>query len=116
MHKKLLIPGPTEVSQEILQEQTHPLISHRSKEFSELYAGIIAKLAKFFELPADCKPTDTTASGALWFDIVGRSIVKNKALVCVNGAFSQRFGEAIRACGKKADYLEVEWGKVAKPA
>jgi aspartate aminotransferase-like enzyme len=116
MHKKLLIPGPTEVSPEILQEQTHPLISHRSKEFSELYAGITEKLARFFELPADCKPTVTTASGALWFDIVGRSIVKNKALVCVNGAFSERFGEAIRACGKKADYLEVEWGKVAKPA
>jgi aspartate aminotransferase-like enzyme len=42
--------------------------------------------------------------------------VKKKALSCVNGAFAQRFGEAIRACGKQADYLEVEWGKVAKPA
>jgi len=115
MHKKLLIPGPTEVSQKILREQTHPLIGHRSKEFSQLYAGIKEKLTEFFELPADCKPTVTTASGALWFDIVGRSIVKNKALICVNGAFSQRFGEAIRACGKKADYLEVEWGKVVKP-
>ena len=115
MHKKLLIPGPTEVSQEILQEQARPLISHRSKEFSQLYESITNKIAKFFELPADCKPTVTTASGALWFDIVGRSTVKNKALVCVNGAFSQRFGEAIRACGKQADYLEVEWGKVPKP-
>ncbi|MBN1245511.1 alanine--glyoxylate aminotransferase family protein [Candidatus Bathyarchaeota archaeon] len=115
MHKKLLIPGPTEVSQGILREQTHPLIGHRSKEFSQLYAGITEKLTKFFELPADCKPTVTTASGALWFDIVGRSIVKNKALTCVNGAFSERFGAAIRACGKEADYLEVEWGKVVKP-
>ncbi len=115
MHKKLLIPGPTEVSQKILREQTHPLIGHRSKEFSELYAGITEKLARFFELPTDCKPTVTTASGALWFDIVGRSIVKNKALVCVNGAFSERFGNAIQACGKNADFLEVEWGKVVKP-
>jgi aspartate aminotransferase-like enzyme len=115
MHKKLLIPGPTEVSQEILLEQTHPLISHRGKEFSQLYAGIKEKLTRFFELPTDYKPTVTTASGALWFDIVGRSIVKEKALVCVNGAFSERFGNAIRACGKKADYLEVEWGKVVKP-
>ena len=115
MHKKLLIPGPTEVSQEILREQTRPLIGHRSKEFSQLYAGITEKLTRFFELSADCKPTVTTASGALWFDIVGRSIVKTKALICVNGAFSERFGKAIRACGKKADYLEVEWGKTVKP-
>jgi len=115
MHKKLLIPGPTEVSQEILREQTHPLIGHRSQEFSQLYAGIAEKLTRFFELPADCKPTVTTASGALWFDIVGRSIVQNKALVCVNGAFSERFGKAIQACGKNADFLEVEWGKIVKP-
>jgi aspartate aminotransferase-like enzyme len=115
MHKKLLIPGPTEVSQEILREQIHPLIGHRSKEFSELYGGITGKLSKFFELPADYKPTTTTSSGTLWFDIVGRSIVKKKALCCVNGAFSQRFGEILRACGKQADWIEVEWGKVAKP-
>ena len=115
MHKKLLIPGPTEVSQEILREQTHYLIGHRSKEFSELYGGITEKLSKFFELRDDCQPTVTTASGALWFDIVGRSIVKNKALVCVNGAFSERFGEAVRSCGKKADFIEVDWGKAVKP-
>jgi aspartate aminotransferase-like enzyme len=115
MHKKLLIPGPTEVSQEILREQTHPLISHRGKEFSELYGGITSKLTEFFELPDYCKPTVTTSSGTLWFDIVGRSIVKEKALVCVNGAFSERFGKTICACGKKADFVEVDWGKAVKP-
>ncbi len=40
MHKKLLIPGPTEVSKEMLNEQTHYLIGHREKEFSDLYGGI----------------------------------------------------------------------------
>jgi len=115
MHKKLLTPGPTEVSQKILREQTRPLIGHREKAFSKLYSGIKAKLAKFFELTEDCKPTVTTSSGTLWFDIVGRSIVKEKALVCVNGAFSERFGKTIRACGKKADFIEVDWGKAVKP-
>ena len=115
MHKKLLIPGPTEVSQKILREQTHPLISHREKAFSEFYGGITAKLAEFFELQDDCKPTVTTSSGTLWFDIVGRSIVKEKALACINGAFSERFAKTIRACGKKADFIEVDWGKEVKP-
>jgi aspartate aminotransferase-like enzyme len=96
MHKKLLIPGPTEVSQEILNEQTHPMIGHRDKAFSDLYAGITAKLAKYFELPADCKPTVTTSSGTLWFDIVGRSIVQKKALACINGAFSLRCAETLK--------------------
>jgi len=115
MHKKLLIPGPTEVSQEILNEQARPLIGHRSVEFSELYGGITGKLCKYFELPQNVQPTVTTSSGTLWFDIIGRSVVKEKALACVNGAFSLRCAETLRACGKDTDFLEVEWGKAVKP-
>jgi aspartate aminotransferase-like enzyme len=115
MHKKLLIPGPTEVGPEVLSEQSKPMIGHRSKEFGVLYTGITDKLTKFFELSSEIKPTVTTASGTLWFDIVARSVVKNKALVCVNGAFAKRFAEIIRNCGKQADYIDIEWGKAAKP-
>ena len=115
MHKKLLIPGPTEVSKEMLNEQTHYLIGHREKEFADLYGGITGKIAQFFQLPANYKPTVTTASGTLWFDIVGRSIVKHKALACVNGAFSQRCAQTLASCGKETEVLEVEMGKAIKP-
>ena len=115
MHKKLLIPGPTEVSPEILDEQTHPLISHRDKEFQDLYGGVTAKLGRYFELPSDVKPTVTTSSGTLWFDIVGRSIVKQKALACVNGAFSQRCADTLRACGKNTDFLRLNGAKQSNP-
>jgi aspartate aminotransferase-like enzyme len=115
MHKKLLIPGPTEVSKEILNEQTHYLIGHREKQFSDLYGGITDKLTKFFQLPSDFKPTITTSSGTLWFDIIGRSIVKQKALACVNGAFSKRSAQTLLACGKETDIIEVEMGKAIKP-
>ena len=114
-HKKLLIPGPTEVSEEILLEQKRFLIGHRTKEFTSLYTGIIGKLIQFFELSKNYHTTVTTSSGSLWFDIIGRSIVKNKALICVNGAFSERCGKAIKACNKKVDFLEVDWGKAIKP-
>ena len=114
-HKRLLIPGPTEVSLDVLREQARFMIGHRGKEFSEFYEGITGKLTEFFELKDDCNPTVTTSSGTLWFDIVGRSIVKRKALVCVNGAFAKRFAETVRACGKEADFIEVDWGKAFKP-
>ena len=103
MRKKLLIPGPTEVSQKILQEQSRYLISHREKNFSVLYSRIKNKLIDFLNLSEKYSPTVTTSSGTLWFDIVGRSIVKENALVCVNGAFSSKFAQTIRACGKKVD-------------
>jgi predicted phosphoserine aminotransferase len=115
MHKKLLIPGPTEVSKEILNEQTQFLIGHRETAFSDLYGGITDKISRYFQLTPDYKPTVTTGSGTLWFDIVGRSIVKQKALACVNGAFSQRCAQTLKACGKETDILEVEMGKAIKP-
>jgi predicted phosphoserine aminotransferase len=115
MHKKLLIPGPTEVSKEILNEQTQFLIGHREKAFSELYGGITGKIAEYFQLPADYKPTVTTGSGTLWFDIIGRSIAKQKALACINGAFSKRCAQTLISCGKETDTLEVEMGKAIKP-
>jgi aspartate aminotransferase-like enzyme len=115
MHKRLLIPGPTEVNPEILREQARPVISHRGKEFTALYTGIINKLANFLQLTPNFNTTITTSSGSLWFDIIGRNIVKQKALVCVNGAFSQRFADTVQACGKQTDLLEVDWGKAVKP-
>ncbi|MCW4029699.1 MAG: alanine--glyoxylate aminotransferase family protein [Candidatus Bathyarchaeota archaeon] len=115
MHKKLLIPGPTEVSKEILNEQTQFLIGHRETAFSDLYGGITDKISRYFQLTPDYQPTVTTGSGTLWFDIVGRSIVKQKALACVNGAFSQRCAQTLKACGKETDILEVEMGKAIKP-
>jgi aspartate aminotransferase-like enzyme len=115
MHKRLLIPGPTEVSAGMLREQNRFLIGHRAKEFTELYTGIILKLNRFFQLPDNYRATVTTSSGTLWFDIVGRSVVKEKALVCANGAFSERFGKTVQACDKDVDFVEVEWGKAVKP-
>jgi len=115
MRRRLLIPGPTEVSPEILNEQARPVVSHRGRDFTALYTGIINKLSKFLQLPPSYKVAVTASSGTLWFDIVGRSVVKKKALACVNGAFASRFGEILRACGKQTDFLEVDWGKAIKP-
>ncbi|RLC88530.1 MAG: aminotransferase, partial [Chloroflexi bacterium] len=46
MYKKLFIPGPTHVREEILQAQTAPMIGHRSKDYSDLQGEIRPKLQK----------------------------------------------------------------------
>ena len=43
-HKRLFIPGPTEVRPEILQVLATPQIGHRTKEYKELHANVITKL------------------------------------------------------------------------
>jgi aspartate aminotransferase-like enzyme len=44
MYKKLFIPGPTHVRDEILQAQAVPMIGHRAKEYSDLQLEVTPKL------------------------------------------------------------------------
>ena len=113
MHKRLFIPGPTEVDPQVLMAQAKPMIGHRMAEYTELYTGIIDKLGKYFKTKQNI--TVITSSGTLWMDITARNMVKKKALSVVNGAFSKRMFQTIKESGKEADMLSIEWGKAAKP-
>lgn len=112
-HKKLFIPGPTEVAPEVLMEQANLMIGHRSAEYTELYVDIIEKVKKYFKTKQNA--TVLTSSGTLWMDITARNLVAKKALSAVNGAFSERMYKAIKNSGKEVDPLNVEWGKAVKP-
>ncbi|MDL1893514.1 alanine--glyoxylate aminotransferase family protein, partial [Sphingobacteriales bacterium CHB3] len=46
MHKKLFIPGPTEVAPEVLAKLATPMIGHRSKDASKMQKEISEKLQK----------------------------------------------------------------------
>jgi aspartate aminotransferase-like enzyme len=111
-HKRLWIPGPTEVKAEALQEQTKWMVGHRSGEYTELYESVIGKLTEYFQTKQNV--CTITASGTIWMDISGRCMVKKKALAGVCGAFSKRMYQTIADCGKDVTLLDVEWGKAIK--
>ncbi len=113
MHKKLFIPGPTEVRQDILDAQAKPLIGHRMKSFTELYASILGKLKDVLETKNWI--TVMTASGTALMEGAVRSCVHKDVLCCVNGAFSERWYKIAQACDKSADAITVDWGKAIKP-
>jgi aspartate aminotransferase-like enzyme len=113
MHKKLFIPGPTEVREEILKAQAQWMIGHRSKEFGELNKRVVEKT----------KQVLATKNYVMWFTSSGtgtmegalRNVVTGKILHTVNGAFSDRWFKISKACGKAASSIAVEWGKAIKP-
>ena len=113
MRKKLFIPGPTEVKDEILQAQAKPMIGHRMKEFSELYKRVVEKSKELLGVKRNAYIV--TSSGTALMEAAIRNTVKNKVLACVNGAFSDRWAKIAKACGKEVDRIEVEWGKAIKP-
>lgn len=112
-HKKLFIPGPTEVREEVLKAQAKWLIGHRSKEFGALNQRCIEKTKKI--LKTQNYVFWWTASGTGLMEGSIRNVVRRKVLHCINGAFSDRWFKISQACGKEPEALRVEWGKTVKP-
>lgn len=113
MKKKLFIPGPTEVRDEVLKAQSMPMIGHRMKEFSELYERVVEKTKELLGVKREAY--FITASGTALMESAIRNTVPRRVLACINGAFSERWAKIAKACGKEVDTVEVEWGKAIKP-
>ncbi|MCK4575335.1 alanine--glyoxylate aminotransferase family protein, partial [candidate division WOR-3 bacterium] len=108
-HKRLFIPGPTEVSKDILDVMSTPMIGHRSKEFSALYESVIPKAKKVLYTDNKVFLSTSSATGLMEGSI--RNCVKERALNLVCGAFSKRWHLITKANGKEADAVEVEMGQ-----
>ncbi len=108
-HKRLFIPGPTEVRVENLSALARPQVGHRSPEFSELYARVVPKLRRLLETEGKVFLFSSSSTG-VWEAAI-RNCVGRRVLCCMQGAFSDRWYKVATANGKEADRLQVEWGK-----
>jgi aspartate aminotransferase-like enzyme len=108
-HDKLFIPGPVEVSEKTLRAFAEPMIGHRSEAFRELYAEIHPRLQEIFGTRQPVFLSTSSAWGVMEAAI--RNLVRQRVLCCMCGAFSDKWLEVARRCGKEAEPLQVEWGK-----
>jgi aspartate aminotransferase-like enzyme len=108
-HKRLFIPGPTEVRAENLAALARPQIGHRSAEFSELYRRVVSRLRQV--LFTEGKVFLVTSSSSGVWEAAIRNCVRERVLCCMQGAFSDRWCEVALANGKQVGRLQVEWGR-----
>ena len=108
-HKRLFIPGPTEVRSENLAALSRPQIGHRGDEFKVLYGRVVPKLQQLLETK-DPVFLFTCSSTGVWEAAI-RNSVKDRVLCCMQGAFSDRWLKVAELNGKEAVPLRVEWGK-----
>jgi predicted phosphoserine aminotransferase len=113
MHKRLFIPGPVEVSKDVLEAMATPMIGHRSPEFSELYNRVIPKLKEILYTDQHVFLDSSSATGMMEGAI--RNLAEKRVLVSCNGAFSDRWHGIALDNGAEADQLKVDWGKAIKP-
>ncbi len=107
-HVKLHIPGPVEVSEKTFRAFCSPMIGHRGQGFKDLYAKVQPQLQQLLYT----KQLVYLGTSSAWGVMEGaiRNLVAKKVLCCMNGAFSDKWLDVAKRCGKGAEGLQVEWG------
>jgi len=113
MHKKLFIPGPTEVAPDVLARMATPMIAHRSKDASNLQREISGKLRTVMHTKNPIVLSTSSGSGLMEGSI--RSITARRAIVFSVGAFGNRWHKMAEANNVPADKHEAEWGHPTTP-
>jgi aspartate aminotransferase-like enzyme len=113
MYKKLFIPGPTHVREEILKAQAAPMLGHRAKEYADLQAAVTLKLQKLLYTQQRVYLFASSSTGVMEGSI--RQASHKKILNTVCGAFSKRWHQITQANGVACEKLAVPMGQAITP-
>ena len=109
---KLFIPGPTHVSDNILNILSTPQIGHRTPEISVLISNIKKKLSKVLYTKNHIHLISHAATG-LW-EMGLTNSTKKGVLHAVNGAFSSKWSMVPEKCGLVSESINYDWGHGVK--
>lgn len=113
MSKKLFIPGPIDVSEDVLAQMANQVISHRGQDASTLQESITEKLQDLFYTKNNILLSTSSGSGLMEGSI--RSCTLKRAAVLSCGSFGNRWYEMGVLNGVPADLFKVELGKAIEP-
>nr|HID12793.1 alanine--glyoxylate aminotransferase family protein [Anaerolineae bacterium] len=113
MYKKLFIPGPTHVRDEILQAQAMPMIGHRAEEYADLQAEVTPKLQRLLYTQQRVYLYTSSSTGVMEGSV--RQASAKRVLNTVCGAFSKRWHQITVANGVPCDKVEVPMGQAITP-
>jgi aspartate aminotransferase-like enzyme len=113
-HVKLHIPGPVEVSAKTFKAFCSPMIGHRGQGFKDLYAKIQPQLQQLLFTKQLVYLSTSSAWGVMEGAI--RNLVRKRVLNCMCGAFSDKWLDVSKRCGKEAEALQVPWGSPIRAA
>ncbi|GAA6010080.1 hypothetical protein JCM10207_007549 [Rhodosporidiobolus poonsookiae] len=110
-HSLLSVPGPVEVSDEVLFANAHPSMSHVSPVFAPTFGNCLRYLRKVLYTET-AQPVIVAGSGTLGWDLVACNLIEpgQKALVLNTGYFGDSFADCLETYGAKVDQLGAPVG------
>lgn len=106
-----MIPGPTEVSPQVLEKLSLPIKTHSGDQWAEYYFQVVSKVKKVFQTKNSLFILPSTSSGAMEMSISHAVEPGQKVLICKNGFFGERFEEIAVCLGAEVVTTESDYGQ-----
>ncbi|UCC99348.1 MAG: alanine--glyoxylate aminotransferase family protein [Phycisphaerales bacterium] len=107
---RLFIPGPVKVDEDVLQQLARPTLGHRGKEYSQLHGETVDMLKKILFTGQNVFLSTSSASG-IWEAAIRNCVGLDEVVLCTCcGAFSDKWADVARSCGRNVEELRVDWG------
>ena len=111
-HRILMGPGPSDVSQRVLDALARPTIGHMDPAFVELMDEVKGLLQYAFQTENELTlPVSAPGSAGMEACFVNLVSPGDKVIVCQNGVFGGRMKENVERCGATAIMVEDTWGE-----
>ncbi len=112
----LLAPGPTPVPARVLLAMAHPIIHHRTPQFSAVFADAKNMLKKLFQTEQDVLMLAASGTGAMESAVTNLFNPGDEILVINAGKFGERWTKIAAKYGLKVTEMKLEWGTAARVA
>ncbi|WFD36374.1 hypothetical protein MCUN1_003253 [Malassezia cuniculi] len=110
-HKLLMIPGPIEVSDEVLYANAHPSVAHVAPDFIAVFSEALKLFREVLRAP-NGQPIFISGSGTLGWDQVAANLTEagDEVLVLHTGYFADGFADALETYGAKPTQIKAPVG------
>ncbi|MFQ5355028.1 MAG: pyridoxal-phosphate-dependent aminotransferase family protein [Mariprofundaceae bacterium] len=107
----LLSPGPTAVPERVLLRMAHPMIHHRTPQFSAIFAETKQMLEQIIQTDNDALILASSGSGAMEAAVTNLCSPGDTIIYINGGKFGERWGKIAAKHGIHAIEIKVEWGQ-----
>jgi len=112
--KLLMLPGPTNVPDRIMNAMMTPMIGHRTPDFKIIMDSIVEKSKKVFQTSGDIIVFTSSGTGAVEAAITNIVRKDDNVIVSDFGEFGERAALMVEAAGGKAIKVKSPFGDVPR--
>ncbi len=110
-----LLPGPTQVPQEVAMAGAAPMVNHRGPEFAAILEELQSGLQMIFKTKNQVMTLTSSGTGGLEAAIVNFISPGEKVLVASIGNFGERFAKIAAAYRVDVERIDFGWGNCIDP-